>query len=115
MKRLKKHYPCPVEFALEFVGGKWKAVILAWIKEGPHRYGDLRRKIPGISEKILSEKLKDLEKLGMIERIRDSNDLSVHLYRLTPAGEGLRPVLDHLYEWGGVMARELGIAVETSP
>lgn len=114
MKQLKKRYACPVELALEFVGGKWKAVILVWIKEGPHRYSDLRRKIPGISEKVLTEKLRALEGLNLIERGPDPADAFVQLYQLTPRGAGLRPTLDSLYAWGETMAGVLGVSVSAS-
>jgi DNA-binding HxlR family transcriptional regulator len=107
MKRLKAAYGCPVELSLEFVGGKWKTVILAWLKESPLRYGDLRARIPGLSDKVLTERLQELLKLGLVENssARDS------AYRLTKRGESLRPVLDTLYDWGEVMARELSIKV----
>src|SRR5262245_32807223 len=93
MKRLKPHYGCPVELALEFVGGKWKTVILAWLKEGPQRYRDLREKIPAISDKILTERLKELEELELVEKV-PGNGGSVLVYRLSARGESLRRVLD---------------------
>lgn len=114
MKNMKKRYACPVELALEFVGGKWKAVILAWVKEGPHRYSDLRRKIPGISEKILTEKLRQLEKLEILHKVPDRADSSVNVYALTERGEGLRPVLDGLFAWGEAVGRDLGISTGIS-
>ena len=94
MKRLRARYGCPVELSLEFVGGKWKTVILAWLKEGPHRYCELRARIPGITDKVLTERLKDLELLGLVEKSGRERDGRV--YRLTARGEGLRPVLDAL-------------------
>lgn len=111
MKRLRARYGCPVELALEFVGGKWKAVILAWLKQAPHRYGELRARMPDVSEKVLTERLKDLEGLGLIEKVK--LDDSKPVYRLTPRGEGLRPVLDSLYAWGEGVARELPVIVAT--
>ncbi|QUD86161.1 winged helix-turn-helix transcriptional regulator [Phenylobacterium montanum] len=111
MKRLKARYGCPVELALEFVGGKWKAVILAWLKESPHRYAELRARLPGVSDKVLTEKLKDLELLGLVEKAAINGSGSAVVYRLTERGEGLRPVLDALYAWGGALGPELSVII----
>ena len=67
MKRFKKQYGCPVELAIDVLNGKWKTVILARLKEGPHRYGELRARIFGMSDKVLTERLRDLEQLGFIK------------------------------------------------
>lgn len=112
VKQLKSHYGCPVELTLEFVGGKWKTVILAWLKEGPHRYRDLRERIPGISDKILTERLKELENLELVEKT-PGNGGSVSVYRLSARGESLRPVLDALYRWGAEAADRLAVTVDT--
>lgn len=111
MKRLKASYGCPVELALEFVGGKWKTVILARLKEEPHRYGDLRARIGGISDKILTERLQDLERLGLVEKRPSPAENSSMVYHLTDRGASLRPVLDALYRWGSVIAQELPTTV----
>jgi len=105
MKRLKARYGCPVELALDFVGGKWKTLILAWLKEAPHRYGDLRARLPDISDKMLTERLKDLERLELIQKRAVEGEAVV--YQLTERGESLRPVLDALYQWGAALAPEL--------
>jgi DNA-binding HxlR family transcriptional regulator len=107
MKRLKSSYGCEVELALEFVGGKWKTVILAYLKEEPHRYRDLRTRIGGISDKVLTERLKDLEQLGLVEKRPGAADGGSKVYHLSDRGESLRPVLDALYRWGGAIAQEL--------
>lgn len=110
MKRLKASYGCPVELALDFVGGKWKTVILAWLKEAPHRYADLRARIDGISDKVLTERLKDLERLELVEKRSDGGTT---VYHLTDRGESLRPVLDALYHWGLGTADELPVTLRT--
>lgn len=110
MKRLRAHYGCPVELALEFVGGKWKTVILAWLKEAPHRYGELRARMPGVTDKVLTERLRDLDMLGLVEKFSANGDVSV--YRLTPRGESLRPMLNALYAWGEATARELPVTID---
>ena len=110
-KRLRKRYGCPVELSLEFVGGKWKTVILAWLKEAPHRYGELRARIPGLADKVLTERLQELEDLGLVSKEAITAPRATHVYRLTERGESLRPVLDSLYLWGRKMADELDVRI----
>ena len=85
-KCLRKQYSCPVELSLEFVGGKWKTVILAWLKEAPHRYSELRARMPGVADKVLTERLKDLEVLGLVTKEPIEGQRPAHLYRLTERG-----------------------------
>ena len=95
-----KSYNCPVEYAVSVLNGKWKTVILAWLKESPLRYNQLKRKIPNISDKVLTQRLKDLEELGFItKRKQEDGDYNFE-YCLTDKGNSLRPVLDALYNWG---------------
>lgn len=111
MKRLRARYGCPVELALEFVGGKWKTVILACLKESPHRYNELRARLPGVADKVLTQRLKDLEQLELVAKVPSPGSPGVQVYQLTPRGESLRPVLDALYAWGGAVATELPVAL----
>lgn len=88
---------CPVELALDALGGKWRVVILARVKEGAQRYGDLRRQIPGMSDKMLTQRLRELVRAGLL-----SHDGAE--YALTARGHDARPVLDALYAWGSALA-----------
>ena len=114
MKTLRRKFGCPVELSLEFVGRKWRTVILAWLKEAPHRYGELRQRVPGLSEKVLTQRLKELEALGLIAKRPMGRGRATQVYTLTPRGESLRPVLDALYAWGSAMAPELGVRIGTA-
>ena len=105
MKRLPKKFGCPVELSLELLGGKWKPVILARLKDGPLRYGELRRLIAPLSDKVLTERLTDLQAQGLAERTPDG------AYRLTVRGESLRPVLGALYDWGAAQAQALQVEI----
>jgi DNA-binding HxlR family transcriptional regulator len=97
---MTKRYHCPVELTVDVVGGKWRAVILAHLKEGAHRYGELRRRMPAISEKMLTQRLRELEADGLVAR-EDHDTVPPHVeYRLTDEGRGLAPVLQALYDWG---------------
>ena len=105
---MRKTYHCPVELAADLVGGKWRPVILALLKEGVHRYGELRRRIPGISEKMLAQRLHELQDDGLIDRI-DMHSKPAHVeYRLTDEGWSLAPVLQAMYDWGLARAERTG-------
>jgi DNA-binding HxlR family transcriptional regulator len=105
-------YHCPVELAVDVLGGKWRSVILAHLKEGVHRYGELRRRMPGISEKMLTQRLHELEADGLVVR-DDHATTPPHVeYRLTGEGLSLAPVLQALYDWGAGRAARTGIAID---
>ena len=105
----RKQYGCPVEFALDLLGGKWKSVILARLKQGPLAYGEIRRLVPGLSDKMLTERLKGLEAADLIEREQAEQGRS--RYRLTERGEGLKPMLQALYDWGETAAQEMNASI----
>lgn len=107
MNQLPKIAGCPVELAIMLLRGKWKPVILARLKESPLRYGELRRLIPGITDKILTERLADLTQLGFVERTTDNPAT----YRLSPRGQQARPVLEALFVWGESQAETLGVTI----
>ena len=104
MTDTRQLFGCPVELALEVLGGKWKTVLLARLKQGPLRYGELRRAVPRLSDKMLTTRLRELEELGLIAR--DPGD-APERYRLTARGESLRPLLQSLYDWGLAHVDEL--------
>lgn len=96
---------------MDVLGGRWRTVLLSRLKEGVHRYGELRRLVPGISEKMLSQRLRELEADGLITR-RDLGTVPPHVeYDLTDAGRALAPVLQALYDWGLSRAQADGIDV----
>lgn len=114
MKRFPNSVGCPVELSLTLLGGKWKVVILARLKEQPLRYAELRHRIPGLSDKVLTERLEDLQRQGWIERGRDANETGRSRYRLTEKGQTLRPVLQQLYEWGAEQAVEMNVRIRSN-
>jgi DNA-binding HxlR family transcriptional regulator len=109
---MSKRYHCPVELAVDVVGGKWRPVILAHLKEGVHRYGELRRRLPQMSEKMLVQRLRELEAAGLVAR-EDLGGNPPHVeYRLTDEGRSLAPVLQALYDWGSARAARTGATIE---
>ena len=106
MLRMRSTYGCGVELALDVLGGKWRAVILAQIKEGPRRYADLRRLVPRVSEKMLTQRLHELVESGLVTHRRGS-------YALSTRGESTRKALQTLHELGLALAPQLGVRIET--
>ncbi len=106
-----RRYSCPVEFALSTLGGKWKIVLLARLKQGPHRYADLRSAIPGLSDKVLTERLRELVASGLVLQSKRGRRGAPSSYALSERAEQLRPALDALYRWGSVEAALAGVSV----
>jgi DNA-binding HxlR family transcriptional regulator len=111
MSSISRSFSCGVELSLELLSGKWKPVILAHLKEGPLRYAELRALIPALSDKVLIQRLQDLERLGMIQRQKSGRRGARSIYQITPRGESLRPALEALQTWGNQIAKELGVSI----
>lgn len=98
---MKKVYNIGVEATLEVIGGKWKPIILCHLNHhGKIRPNELRRLIPGISQKMLTTQLRELEQSGLINR-KVFNQVPPKVeYSLTPYGQEIDPVLNVLCTWG---------------
>jgi DNA-binding HxlR family transcriptional regulator len=93
-------FACGLEAALAVVGGKWKAVILWELNGRTRRFGELRRLVPGISEKMLIQQLRELAADGLVVRVAQ-HAVPPHVeYSLTPLGESLNRALGPLADWG---------------
>lgn len=99
-------YGCPVEYTLDLIGGKWSTVVLARLKGERLRYGELRRAIPDLADKVLTQRLHGLEDAGLLTR--DECD-GIITYALSPLGESLSPALEQLYAWGERRGAEDGV------
>ncbi len=96
----KKPYSCGLEAALEVVGGKWKPLVLWRLAPGARRFGELRRLVPGISEKMLIQQLREMEAHGIVDR-KDFQEVPPRVqYSLTPFGVTLTHALKPLCNWG---------------
>lgn len=103
-KRVGKVEPivpdCGLDVALAVVGGKWKPLILYHLQDGPRRFGDLRRLVAGISEKVLIQQLRDLQEAGVLVR-HDYREVPPRVdYTITPFGRTLVEALMPLCHWG---------------
>ena len=104
-----KLYPCSVSLVMDLVGGKWKAVILYHVKDADKRYSELRKEMPGVTERTLSLQLKQLEEDGLIARQVYGKKPPVKVvYSLTDFGKSFIPVLDVLVGWGNQIATQKG-------
>jgi DNA-binding HxlR family transcriptional regulator len=109
---LATRFNCPTEFALTVLGGKWKTIILAYLSERPLHYGELRQLLPGLSDKVLTERLKDLQQSGLVARDTGSVSRARRPYALTARGATLTPILTDLYAWGTKHAAAFGVRVD---
>ncbi len=103
---IQKQYGCPVEVTLDRIGGKWKCVILWWLRRGTKRFGELKQLMPGISQKVLTAQLRELEADGLISRQVFQESPPRVEYSLTADGETLRPITELMCNWGKAHAPE---------
>jgi DNA-binding HxlR family transcriptional regulator len=98
---------CAIAKSLDVVGDRWTLLIVRELAlRGACRYTDLRNGLPGIASNLLAERLRELEHAGVIAREDAPPPIATTLYRLTPRGEQLRPVLDGLFQWGLALMTE---------
>ncbi|NYI04301.1 winged helix-turn-helix transcriptional regulator [Allostreptomyces psammosilenae] len=100
-------YTCGLDAVMDVVGGKWKALILWALQERPHRFGELRREVPGISEKMLIQQLRELQGHGVVHR-ESYHEVPPRVeYSLTPLGASLVALLEPLGAWGDAHLEEI--------
>lgn len=109
-----KQYNCPVEATLDVIGGKWKPLILWWLHQHTCRFVELRRLIPGITEKMLTQHLRELEADGILERRVYAVVPPKVEYSLTEYGRSLERALETICEWGKIHMARIG-ATEKYP
>jgi DNA-binding HxlR family transcriptional regulator/CheY-like chemotaxis protein len=97
-----KNYSCPVEVTIKAVGGKWKCLILWWLRRDARRFGELKLLISSITQKVLTQQLKELEKEGLIYRESFPESPPRVEYSLTPHGQTFTPITELMCEWGKV-------------
>ncbi|MBC8043326.1 MAG: helix-turn-helix transcriptional regulator [Rhizobacter sp.] len=95
-----KQVLCPVEITMHVLGGKWKPVILFHLKEKVRRFGELKRIIPGVTQKMLTQQLRELERDGVVSRKVYAEVPPKVEYALTKFGETLGPILKLMCKWG---------------
>ncbi|MBS6446647.1 MAG: helix-turn-helix transcriptional regulator [Clostridiales bacterium] len=91
---------CPVETTLTLIGDKWKVLILRDLMPGTKRFGELKKSIGSVSQKVLTAQLRDMEKSGLVNRKVYAEVPPRVEYSLTELGQSLKPILDAMWNWG---------------
>ncbi len=99
-KAVKELPACPVETTLMLIGNKWKVLILRDLLPGTKRFGELKKSIGNVSQKVLTAQLRDMEKSGLINRKVYAEVPPRVEYSLTELGQSLKPILDSMWDWG---------------
>lgn len=98
---MKKELPaCPVEVTLMLISDRWKVLIIRDLLEGTKRFGELKKSIGNISQKVLTANLRTMEETGLVNRKVYAEVPPKVEYSLTETGYSLKPVLDSMKEWG---------------
>lgn len=91
---------CPVETTLSLIGDKWKVLILRDLMPGTKRFGELKKSIGSVSQKVLTAQLRDMESNGLVTRTVYPEVPPRVEYSLTALGRSLKPILDAMWNWG---------------
>lgn len=99
---------CPhFHSAIELIGKRWSGAIIFALADGPRRFAELKRAVPGLSDRLLSQRLRELEEAGlMVREVEDGPQIRVN-YSLTEMGQGLRPAVLALREWACEWQKDL--------
>ena len=101
---------CPIRDVLDQIGDKWSTLLILFLGERAHRFGELRRAVPDISQRMLTQTLRDLQRDGLVSRhVYPTVPPSVE-YRLTPLGRSLLEPLSHLTRWAESHHPEIRLA-----
>lgn len=100
MNQLNDLPACPVETTLMLIGDKWKVLIIRDLMTGTKRFGELKKSIGSVSQKVLTSQLRDMEKNGLVNRKVYAEVPPKVEYSLTETGYSLKPILDSMWSWG---------------
>lgn len=100
IKYRNTEYHCSMELTLDLIGGKWKSLILWHLAENTLRFSELRKALPQVTQKMLTQQLRELEDCGLVKRFVYTQVPPKVEYSLTDAGRSLLPILSSLCQWG---------------
>lgn len=107
-----KEYHCAMDVTMDYIGGKWKTVVLWYLRKDRKRFSELKRLIPNITEKMLSLQLKGLENDGLIGRKIYPEVPPRVEYFLTDFGKSLIPMLEEIARWGRELTKTRGKVID---
>jgi DNA-binding HxlR family transcriptional regulator len=107
-----QEFHCAMDVTMSYIGGKWKTVVLWYLRKDRKRFSELKRHIPNITEKMLSLQLKDLENDGIIGRKLYAEVPPKVEYFLTDFGKSLIPMLEEIAQWGRNLAETKGKVID---
>ena len=107
METRMKETACPVGSAIDAFGGKWKPDIIYYLRQSPRRFNELRRLIPRVTQRMLTQQLRELERDGIDNRKQFMEIPPKVVYSLSGLGLSLVPVFDVLEEWGARNIRQI--------
>ena len=96
---------CPAEFTLRVIGGRWKVPILYHLAAAPMRFSELRRSMPAVTQKMLTQQLREMERDRIVRRKVYPQVPPKVEYSLTPTGRSLLPIVDAMCRWGNARPR----------
>ncbi len=108
-----RKFHCPVELVIELISGKWKLLILRELMSGTKRFSQLQRSIPGITQKMLTKQLRELERAGLVRRKVYPEVPPRVEYSLTELGRSLEEIFEAMHRWGERYMKEMGTTRET--
>ena len=112
IKRECVYSECPVEAALDLVGGKWRTMIVGLLLERTHRFNELKRRLRGVTHRVLAAQLRDMEDCGLVARTVYPEVPPRVEYSLTDLGRSLEPVIESLRSWGQTYALQARLSLK---
>lgn len=107
-----KTYKCGMELTMDVIGGKWKTVVLWHLRSKTLRFSQLKKRLDGITQKMLTQQLRELEEDGLINRTVYAQVPPKVEYKLTDYGKKIIPVLYCIYSWGIDYAKSFGLSLD---
>lgn len=112
MSKINTQYDCSLDLVMDLIGGKWKLRILWYLIDGSKRFSELRAYIPSVTQKVLTQQLRELEACQMISRKVYAEVPPKVEYTLTPYGYTLVPILENLCQWATTYANNHHITLK---
>jgi DNA-binding HxlR family transcriptional regulator len=109
-----KQSNCPAEYTLALIGGRWKIPLIFHLMSGVRRFSELSRALTGVSQKVLTQQLREMERNGLVERKVYAQVPPRVEYALTPLGRSLKPVVDTMCRWGETHAWKAALGAAES-